>query len=47
MSSDIGLGIGLAFCKDAVERMHGEIRCESVLGEYSRFVLRFPLADAA
>ncbi len=44
--SDIGLGIGLAFCRDAVDRMKGDIRCESVCGQFATFTIRFPIATA-
>ncbi len=33
-----GAGLGLAVCRQLVERMHGSIRCESVLGEGASFV---------
>lgn len=37
-----GSGIGLYITKNAVERMEGEMEFHSVLGEGSRFTLRFP-----
>lgn len=40
-----GLGIGLAFSRDAVERMGGRITCRSRWGEYTEFVISFPLRD--
>jgi signal transduction histidine kinase len=38
-----GTGIGLAFCKMAVENMGGSIQCFSKEGEYAEFVLKFPV----
>jgi len=37
-----GSGLGLAFCKAAVEAMDGSLRCESVEGEGTRFILELP-----
>ena len=37
-----GTGVGLAFCKTAVESFGGRITCESVFGEYTELVLTFP-----
>ena len=37
-----GTGIGLAFCKMTMEEFGGEIRCDSVAGEYIQFTLSFP-----
>lgn len=37
-----GTGIGLAFCKFAMESMNGSIECFSKEGEYTEFVLTFP-----
>jgi len=39
-----GAGIGLAFCKKVMEAFGGNIRCESVEGEYTTFALEFPAA---
>jgi signal transduction histidine kinase len=38
-----GTGVGLAFCKSAVESFGGRITCESVLGEYTELTLTFPV----
>lgn len=38
-----GVGIGLSFCKMAMEWMSGDITCQSVEGEYAEFVLHFPI----
>lgn len=37
-----GTGIGLAFCKKAVEDMGGELYCESEEGKYAMFTISFP-----
>ncbi len=37
-----GLGIGLSFCKDAMNSMGGSIECISRHGEYTTFILHFP-----
>lgn len=37
-----GAGLGLSFCKQAMEAMGGEIRCVSVPGEFAEFLLEFP-----
>ena len=42
--SDTGLGIGLAFSQNAVERMGGRISCRSRWGEYTEFFVTFPSA---
>ena len=38
----IGTGIGLSFCRDAMQKMGGSIQCESEKGVYTCFVLNFP-----
>ena len=40
-----GAGIGLAFCQEAVKSMGGHIRCRSDFGEFTEFVIRFPITD--
>jgi signal transduction histidine kinase len=37
-----GAGIGLTFCKMAMEAIGGRIYCESVEGSYTKFILSFP-----
>lgn len=37
-----GTGLGLSFCKRSMRAMGGDITCESVLGEFTRFEMRFP-----
>jgi signal transduction histidine kinase len=42
-----GTGLGLTFCKMAVEAHGGEIRVESAVGEGSKFAFTLPLERAA
>ncbi|MDC5850344.1 hybrid sensor histidine kinase/response regulator [Vibrio europaeus] len=35
-------GLGLPFCKRVMHAFGGRIKCESVLGEWTRFTLKFP-----
>ncbi|TMD62830.1 MAG: HAMP domain-containing histidine kinase, partial [Chloroflexi bacterium] len=37
-----GWGLGLAICKDIVERHSGRIWCESRVGEGSTFIVELP-----
>jgi two-component system, CAI-1 autoinducer sensor kinase/phosphatase CqsS len=37
-----GTGLGLAYCRRVMHAFGGEIACESVVGEYTQFTLRFP-----
>jgi signal transduction histidine kinase len=41
-----GAGIGLAFCRRVVRSFGGQMRCESVEGEWTRFSLEFPVPRA-
>ena len=41
-NTNIGSGIGLAFCKLTMQRFGGDITCHGVEGEYLEFELRFP-----
>lgn len=41
-TKETGTGIGLAFCKMAMESFGGDITCESVYGDYIEFTLTFP-----
>lgn len=41
-----GLGIGLAFCRAAMEHMGGGIVCRTNLGEFTEFTLTFPITEA-
>lgn len=41
-----GSGLGLSFCRAAVEGLGGEIYCESRLGQGTRFVVKLPLAKS-
>lgn len=38
-----GAGIGLAFCKKVMQELNGDIACHSVEGEYTEFILYFPV----
>ena len=42
METGRGSGIGLSFCRMVMEGMGGRISCESVHGEFTRFVMTFP-----
>lgn len=42
-----GAGIGLAFCRRVVRSFGGQMRCESVEGEWTRFSIEFPVSRAA
>ncbi|MDA0120871.1 hybrid sensor histidine kinase/response regulator [Vibrio sp. T11.5] len=35
-------GLGLPFCKRVMQAFGGKIKCESALGEWTRFTLKFP-----
>lgn len=37
-----GTGLGLAYCQRVMRAFGGEIHCESKLGAYTQFVMRFP-----
>ncbi|MDW6092622.1 hybrid sensor histidine kinase/response regulator [Vibrio rhizosphaerae] len=37
-----GSGLGLSYCKRAMKLFGGDIQCQSVYGEYTRFTLTFP-----
>jgi two-component system sensor histidine kinase KdpD len=39
-----GFGVGLAFCRLAVEAHNGDIRVESEVGKGSKFILTLPVA---
>ena len=41
-----GTGLGLSFCKRNMVAFGGDISCESELGEFTRFVLRFPAVSS-
>lgn len=38
-----GSGLGLAFCQTVMREFGGDIVCESKLGEYTVFILKFPI----
>jgi signal transduction histidine kinase len=38
---DNGTGLGLSFCKRAINSMNGELRCQSRYGEYAEFIMEF------
>lgn len=37
-----GAGVGLTFCRRVMQAFGGRIQCESVVGEYTLFSMRFP-----
>jgi signal transduction histidine kinase len=37
-----GTGVGLAFCKTVIEACGGHIYCNSVVDQYTEFVMLFP-----
>ena len=37
-----GSGVGLTFCRRVMQAFDGSIQCESVVGEYALFSMRFP-----
>jgi two-component system, CAI-1 autoinducer sensor kinase/phosphatase CqsS len=39
-----GAGVGLAFCKRVIKAFDGDIRCDSVEGEYTTFTMTLPIA---
>lgn len=39
-----GTGIGLAFCKNVMKELGGDIKCESIFGEFTLFKLNFPIS---
>ncbi|NIM42388.1 MAG: response regulator [Hydrogenophaga sp.] len=41
-----GTGLGLAYCHRVMRAFGGDIRCESVLGSHTEFILSFPPVDA-
>lgn len=43
LSAKSGLGLGLAICKDIVERHHGRIWCRSRVGKGSTFIVELPM----
>jgi len=38
----LGSGLGLYLCRQIVEAHHGQIKCESVLGNGAKFIVRLP-----
>ncbi len=43
VSTSNGTGLGLPFCKIVMQNSNGNIICRSVLGEYTEFILQFPV----
>ncbi len=39
-----GTGLGLAMCRDIIERHHGKIRVESAVGKGTAFTIKLPVA---
>lgn len=46
-STTVGTGIGLSFCRLVIENFGGRMRCDSQYGEYTEFVMEFPLSVPA
>lgn len=42
-----GTGLGLSYCKRVMHAFGGDITCRSVEGEYTEFVLTFPIVTSA
>ncbi len=42
-----GTGLGLAFCRDVIEKHNGRLRVESKVGQGTTFTLKLPLASAS
>ncbi|MEO7641177.1 MAG: response regulator, partial [Ramlibacter sp.] len=42
-----GTGLGLAYCRRVMNAFGGRIECDSVLGQYTRFTLHFPVVTAS
>ena len=40
--STAGIGIGLSFCKNVMDKINGTIVCHSEFGKYTEFILIFP-----
>lgn len=40
-----GTGVGLAFCKMVMTKLGGDITCDSIEGEFTRFTLSFPILE--
>ncbi|HSG88585.1 MAG TPA: HAMP domain-containing sensor histidine kinase [Pseudomonadales bacterium] len=45
METGRGSGIGLSFCRMVMEGFDGRIACESIQGEFTRFIMSFPGVD--
>ena len=37
-----GTGLGLSYCKLIMSDINGSIKCESIEGKYTKFILKFP-----
>ena len=40
-----GTGLGLAYCKRIMQSFGGDISCDSVVGQYTEFILTFPVVS--
>jgi two-component system, CAI-1 autoinducer sensor kinase/phosphatase CqsS len=42
-----GAGVGLAFCQRVIKAFNGQIRCDSVEGQYTTFTISLPVSASA
>ncbi|MEI7484458.1 MAG: tetratricopeptide repeat-containing sensor histidine kinase, partial [Ignavibacteriota bacterium] len=44
-NNEKGTGLGLAVCKELIDKMNGKINVESIIGKGSKFILTFPSVE--